>query len=50
MTAEDRRARQREYNRRHRAKMTDEERAAALAKNREYQRRHVAKKAAMPPA
>jgi hypothetical protein len=46
MTAEELRARQREYNRRHRAKMTDEERAAARAKNREHQRRHLAKKAA----
>jgi hypothetical protein len=46
MTAEELRARQREYNRRHRAKMTDEERAAARVKNREYQCRHLAKKAA----
>jgi hypothetical protein len=46
MTAEDRRARQRGYNPRHRDRMTDEERAAARARNREYQRRHLAKKAA----
>jgi hypothetical protein len=44
--AERRRARNREYLRRHRAKMTDEARAAARARNREYQRRHLAKKAA----